>query len=94
MKTIQLSKEKTNSIEKHPKTIQKTQKQPRPLHFHPKILKEYISPWEFTAKIKEIQNQDESNWIRKHFFYKMKIIHITLHKSFFHILPYEFLLLQ
>ena len=42
--------------------------------------KNNISPWEFTAKIKEIQNQDESNWIRKHFFYKMKIIHITLHK--------------
>ena len=35
MKIIQLSKEKINSIEKHPKTIQKTQKQPRPLHFAP-----------------------------------------------------------
>ena len=35
MKIIQLSKEKINSIEKHPKTIKKTQKQPRPLHFAP-----------------------------------------------------------
>ena len=82
MKTIQLSKEKITVIPSKniQKPSKKPQKQPRPLHFHPKILKEYISPWEFTAKIKEIQNQDEYNWIRKHFFYKMKIIHITLHK--------------